>query len=329
MPPRRRVERAERPNPVGNANRQPPAFPDYVALAEAEANRAVRRFRNPFNDNIFTEPEFTIYIASLRNAQDEILNLGNNPVRVNEITEAANNLRKVCYYYKVANRILNDLVSNAGRRRYLGYENLRQRHINMAENLSASERMELRNRSGDLFRATRRQQNNNHGIEDDEDEDEDEDEWDDEDEDDWDDEGEDEDEQNQPNQPMAQAIPVDQIPYVNNIQQDCNGETVSPFSLEDLQPGNTVLVDGKCYDKNDIVNYFNSFLRPNGTFARPFISPFTRQPFSEHDIAIIRAVKASLTQGGNKRRHRTRKHKSTKHRTRKHKSNKHRTRKHK
>lgn len=96
---------------------------------------------------------------------------------------------------------------------------------------------------------------------------------------------------------------IGEIPPVN-IQNDCqndmnsSGEYISSMSLDELVNGRTVkLSDGHCYSYNDIVNYYNS-RRQQG-----FISPFTRQPFTQQDIQIVIAIIQTLNreQGGRKK----------------------------
>lgn len=64
---------------------------------------------------------------------------------------------------------------------------------------------------------------------------------------------------------------------------DCNGETESPLSLEPFKEGEIVkLSDGKCYNIQDLINFYNSWA--------PRRSPFTRQPFTQEEVEFMRSL---------------------------------------
>jgi len=294
MPPRR-VIRATQPRINGAL----PVFPNYQAETNNAITRAIERYPDPFTDDIFSRNEYFENENLMINARNKINTLRDNN-RINAIREASENLRRVTYFDKVIRRIANNIERSIRRGDYFGNNNIANQHMDQANVLVNAAVISLTQASRRLRDLIEIPDQVNAGVEnissDEEDEEYDSDE-----------EYEDE----IPIQTIPAPIQSDQINYINNIAENCNGETISPFSLEELQPGNTILIDGKCYDKNDIVNYYNSFLTPNGTFSRPFISPFTRQPYSQQDIAIIRAIKESLPQGGYKRR-KTKRNKSNK-----------------
>jgi len=64
---------------------------------------------------------------------------------------------------------------------------------------------------------------------------------------------------------------------------DCNGETESPLSLDELKEGEIVkLSDGRCYNIQDLINFYNS--------GAPRRSPFTREPFTPQEVEFMRAL---------------------------------------
>jgi hypothetical protein len=64
---------------------------------------------------------------------------------------------------------------------------------------------------------------------------------------------------------------------------DCNGETESPLSYEDFKEGEIVrLSDNKCYNIQDLINFYNSGV--------PRISPFTRQAFTPQEVELMRSL---------------------------------------
>jgi len=64
---------------------------------------------------------------------------------------------------------------------------------------------------------------------------------------------------------------------------DCNGETESPLSLDELKEGEIVkLSDGRCYNIQDLINFYNSWA--------PRRSPFTRQPFTQEEVEFMRRL---------------------------------------
>jgi hypothetical protein len=64
---------------------------------------------------------------------------------------------------------------------------------------------------------------------------------------------------------------------------DCNGETESPLSLDELKEGEIVkLSDGRCYNIQDLINFYNSWA--------PRRSPFTRQPFTPQEVEFMRRL---------------------------------------
>jgi len=64
---------------------------------------------------------------------------------------------------------------------------------------------------------------------------------------------------------------------------DCNGETESPISFDDLKEGEIVkLSDGKCYNIQDLIAFYNS--------GAPRISPLTRQPFTPQEVELMRRL---------------------------------------
>jgi hypothetical protein len=64
---------------------------------------------------------------------------------------------------------------------------------------------------------------------------------------------------------------------------DCNGETDSIFSLDELKEGEIVkLSDGKCYNIQDLIHFYNSGTDRN--------SPFTRQPFTPQEVEFMRRL---------------------------------------
>jgi len=82
---------------------------------------------------------------------------------------------------------------------------------------------------------------------------------------------------------IPQGFQPSELPNIN-VDTQCNGETYSPISMDPLENGKTVILsDGKCYSFDDIANlYRNSHRR--------FISPLTREPFTEKDINIARTI---------------------------------------
>jgi hypothetical protein len=64
---------------------------------------------------------------------------------------------------------------------------------------------------------------------------------------------------------------------------------------EDYDPERTVMLsDGRCYSYAFVVQLYNDAVRRR----RPFISPFTRQPFSPPDVNIVLTIKQRLQMGG-------------------------------
>jgi len=72
---------------------------------------------------------------------------------------------------------------------------------------------------------------------------------------------------------------------------------------EDYDPERTVMLsDGRCYSFGFIVQLYNTSARGR----RPFISPFTRLPFTPQDLAIVLTIKQQLSMGGKRTRKRSR-----------------------
>lgn len=80
------------------------------------------------------------------------------------------------------------------------------------------------------------------------------------------------------NQPFV-PVPI----TVPDIEKDCLGETESGISKALLVQGKCVkLSDGRCYNFDDIINFYKK--TPD---KLNLISPYTRQPFKKADIDII------------------------------------------
>ena len=106
--------------------------------------------------------------------------------------------------------------------------------------------------------------------------------------------------------PTPAPIPIQDEPLVDvspplDIPSDCERDVnasdkyISGISMEELIQGQSVkLSDGHCYNHADIVSYYNNTTQSR----RPFISPFSRVPFTAQDIAIVDALKRQMSRGG-------------------------------
>ena len=104
---------------------------------------------------------------------------------------------------------------------------------------------------------------------------------------------------------VMEDVPLPVIHRETDCPNDQNAanEFVSGISLDELVEGQIVkLSDGHCYNYKDIVDFYKSQTRDN----KPFVSPFTRDPFTRADIQMVQTVQRQLGLGGRRMRRRTR-----------------------